>query len=184
MNVLTVCFIGHRKIDDEEQLKIRLKKVLSCLISHGADTFLFGSKSDFNFICWNMVTEFQKRSPHLKRIKYNAPHEAAFVSKEERQQFEQLYSQLINKEVHYSDYEETVDCAKLHQANKNSYIMRNREMIDGSDICVFYYNKDYLPPRRKLSKKAVFDYQPKSGTAIAYAYAKHKNKQTINLYEK
>lgn len=44
-------------------------------------------------------------------------------------------------------------------------------MIDASDYCVCYYNEHYQPPKRKYSKRDVFEYQPKSGTQIAYDYA-------------
>lgn len=60
--------------------------------------------------------------------------------------------------------------------------MRNQEMIENSDICVFYYNKDYLPPKRKAPNKLMPDYQPNSGTAIAYAYAVQKRKQIYNMF--
>lgn len=48
---------------------------------------------------------------------------------------------------------------------------------------VFYYNKDYLPPIRKAANKFLPDYQPKSGTAIAFEYAKAKKKRIVNLFE-
>lgn len=52
--------------------------------------------------------------------------------------------------------------------------MRNQDMIDHSDVCVFYYNKDYLPPKRKQSSRNIVDYQPRSGTAVAFTYAQRK----------
>lgn len=55
-------------------------------------------------------------------------------------------------------------------------------MIDNSDVCVFYFNQNYFPPKRKSSNKFLPEYQPKSGTAIAFAYAKQKNKQIYNMY--
>lgn len=181
---MIVCFIGHRKIDNAEQLKMQLTNIVSSLILSGADTFIFGSKSDFNSLCWDVVTACKVQFPSIKRISYNAPHEMAFTSKEEREHYELILSQLLKYEVHCADYEQSVDCEKSYNANKNAYIMRNQEMIDCCDICVFYYNEQYLPPRRKKSQKDIFDYQPKSGTAIAFAYAKRKKKQIINLYNK
>lgn len=58
---------------------------------------------------------------------------------------------------------------------------RNADMIDKSDVCIFYYDENYLPPRRKNAKRAIADYQPKSGTKIAYDYAQTKKKK-YNLY--
>ena len=43
-------------------------------------------------------------------------------------------------------------------------------MINKSDYCIVYYDENYLPPRRKNSRRDITDYQPKSGTAVAYDY--------------
>ena len=55
-------------------------------------------------------------------------------------------------------------------------------MIQASDFCVFYFNDEYLPESRKESKKAITSYQPKSGTRLAFDYAKANGKTIINLY--
>lgn len=105
-----------------------------------------------------------------------------FISQKERENCEQRFAEFVHIETHYPDYEEAIDCEKSQRANRTAYIMRNHEMVDRSDICVFYYDKNYLPPRRKLSKRHLYDYQPKSGTAIAFSYAKSKEKRLINLF--
>lgn len=179
---MKVCFIGHRTVANAEQLKTRVIETIERLIADGADTFLFGSRSDFDSLCWEVVTELQKQHPNIKRVSYNAPHETAITSKEERQQLEQISSKVVGSEVHLKDYESAVDSQKSMSATQKAYIMRNQDMIDDSDVCLFYYNKDYLPPRRKQSKRHVLDYQPRSGTAIAFTYAKRKKKKTINLF--
>ena len=66
----------------------------------------------------------------------------------------------------------------MENAGRASYVERNQEMINHGKFCVVYYDKNYLPPRRKNSKRDLFDYQPKSGTAVAYDYAV-KNKKII-----
>ncbi len=138
---MNICFIGHRTVNNPEQVKSKLLDVLSALIAEGANTFIFGSRSEFDFLCWEVITALKEKYPEIKRISYNAPHEAAFTSKEEREQYERFFSQAMKREVHYADYEETVDSQKAIKANKNTYIMRNQEMIDASDVCIFYYNK-------------------------------------------
>lgn len=179
---MTVCFIGHRTVTNPKQVRAELLDMIPTLIENGADTFLFGSRSDFDFLCWEVVTELKEQYPQLKRISYNAPHETTFTSKEERENSERFFSKMLNYEVHDADYEESVISVKSIEAHKNAYIMRNQEMIEHSDVCVFYYNKDYLPPKRKQAKRSVFDYQPKSGTSIAFAYAKRKKKKILNIY--
>lgn len=178
-----VCFIGHRTVADIEKIKNRLIDVVLTLIDKGADIFLFGSRSDFNSLCWEVITELKEKYPNIKRVCYNAPHETAFTSKEERESCERLFSQMTKREVHFADYEQAVNSQKALKANKNAYIMRNLAMIDASDVCVFYYDKNYKPPVHKAKNKHLPDHQPKSGTATAFAYATQKKKQIINLYE-
>lgn len=179
---MKVCFIGHRTVVNAEQIKNKLHATILMLIENDADTFLFGSRSDFDTLCWEVITDLQKQYPHIKRISYNAPHETAFTSKEERENYEKFLSQMFNHEVHYKDYEESVISKKSLNANKNSYIMRNQEMIDNSDVCVFYFNKDYLPSKQKSANKFLPSYQPKSGTAIAFAYAMQNKKLIYNIF--
>ena len=179
---MVVCFIGHRTVTDAEQIRIRLTRTIKELITNGADTFLFGSRSQFDTLCWQVVTELKEQYPDIKRISYNAPHETAFTSREERQRFEQIYSRLTGSEVHLQECEGAVNSPKSAKATKDAYIMRNQDMIDNSDVCVFYYNKDYLPPRRKQSSRSIVDYQPQSGSAVAFTYAQRKRKTIINIF--
>ena len=179
---MIVCFIGHRTIANAEQIKTKLLYTVSTLIADGADTFLFGSKSQFDSLCWQVITELQKQHPNVKRVSYNTPHETAFTSRDERQRYEQIYLQIAGRKVNFREYDNAIDSQKAMNATKDTYIMRNQDMIDDSDVCVFYYDKDYLPPKRKQSPKDIADYQPQSGTAVAFAYAKQKKKRIINVF--
>ncbi len=179
---MVICFIGHRTVSDAEQVLQRLLDAVSSLIEQGADTFLFGSRSKFDFLSWEAVTQLKEEHPNLKRVNYSAPHETVYTSKEEREESEEFFSKMMKREVHFKDFEENVPSQKSLNANKNTYIMRNQEMIDHSDVCVFYYDKNYLPPKKKRAKRFVVADQPKSGTAIAFAYATQKKKQILNLY--
>ena len=79
---MIVCFIGHRTVNDAEQVKIKSTDAISSLIADGADAFLFGSRSEFDSLCWEAVTALKEKYPHIKRVCYTAPHEVAFTSKE------------------------------------------------------------------------------------------------------
>ena len=78
-------------------------------------------------------------------------------------------------------YEDTYFPGHMENAGKASDVERNQEMINKSDFCIVYYDANYLPPRRKNSRRDLTDYQPKSGTAIAYDYAARKRKEIINV---
>ena len=56
-------------------------------------------------------------------------------------------------------------------------------MIDQSDLCLFYYNAEYLPPTRQFNHRSCRRYQPKSGTELAYKYALQKKREIINIFD-
>ena len=78
-------------------------------------------------------------------------------------------------------YDYTYFPEQIAGAGKATYIKRNYEMIDKSCYCIFFYDENYTPARRKNCKKDSTEYKPKSGTATAYDYAVKKGKQIINL---
>ena len=65
----TCCFIGHREINATDELKKKLCLLIEHLITEESiDTFLFGSKSQFDDLCYDIVTEIKKKYSHIKRI--------------------------------------------------------------------------------------------------------------------
>ena len=65
----TCCFLGHRTINETEELKSKLIEIIEKLIiDEKVDTFLFGSKSQFNSLCLELVTEIKVKYPHIKRV--------------------------------------------------------------------------------------------------------------------
>ena len=151
----TCCFIGNRNIVETEDLKIKLYKIIESLIlENEVNTFLFGSKSRFNDLCLEIVTEIKQKYPNIKRVYVRA--EYPYIS--------ERYKNYLLK-----SYEETYFPEKLINSGKAIYVERNFEMIDSSQICVFYYDEQNAPKNRK------------SGTKIAFDYAVSKQKQIIKL---
>ena len=149
----TCCFIGHREINETEELKLKLYEIIKKLIvNKNVDTFLFGSKSRFNSLCLEIVSNLKEKHPHLKRVYVRAEYPI----------IDENYKDYLLK-----NYEDTYYSEKLINSGKIVYVKRNFEMIDKSDICVFYYNKENEPQNRK------------SGTKIALDYAKRKEKEII-----
>ena len=69
MALFTCCFIGHKEIDETQELKAKLCKEIERLIEdEGVDTFLFGSKSRFDSLCLELVTKVKEKHPHIKRV--------------------------------------------------------------------------------------------------------------------
>ena len=152
MQVKTCCFIGHREINVTDELKEKLRVVIECLIvDENIDTFLFGSKSQFDDLCYDIVTEIKKKYPHIKRI---------FVRAE--------YPYIDESYVAYllKSYEDTYFPKSVLGAGKASYVKRNCEMIENSRFCIVYYKEDYTPKGRKSGTKIAFDYAEKKKKTI------------------
>lgn len=60
---ITCCFIGHRKIAEPETLRTRLRYAVEQLIRRGVVQFVFGDRSEFNDLCYEVVTELQETYP-------------------------------------------------------------------------------------------------------------------------
>ena len=162
------CFFGHRKITKTEELRDKLYAVVENLIKdYEVYTFLFGSNSEFDDLCFSIVTKLKEKYPHIQRIYVRS----AFAD------IDDSYTNYL-----LEMYEGTYFPEKIRKSGKASYVERNREMIDKSKFCVVYYDENYLPPRRRNSRRDLIDYQPKSGTKLAYDYAVKKELTIINVF--
>ena len=151
----TCCFIGHRTINETEELREKLHTIIEKLIvDNGVNTFLFGSKSDFDDLCHEIVTDLKENHPNIKRIYVRA-------------EYPDINEDYENYLLRF--YEDTYFPEKMRNSGKAVYIKRNYEMIDKSEFCVVYYDEKTDIANRK------------SGTKIAFEYATKKNRKTINI---
>ena len=178
-----VCsFFGHRKIETTEELKQKVKEVIEDLIvNHNVLIFLFGSRSDFDYLCHLVVTELREKYPNIIRKCYTCRSETCTLESE-RAHWEEIYSHFRKEKVTLLGVEEEVEHKTKYTSGRASYVERNQAMINDSNYCVFYYDENYQPEMRKYSKRSIGYYQPKSGTALAYTYAKQKKKIIINVF--
>ncbi len=160
------CFIGHRKIDKSVEFNKNLYNEIEKLVNSGVDIFFFGSKSQFDSLCYSIVSGLREKYPHIKRIYIRA----------EYPDINEDYTDYL-----LESYEETQYPDKLRNSGRAVYVERNQQMVDRCSVCVFYYKENYLPPPRKNSKRELTNYQPKSGTKTAYEYAVKKKKRIINV---
>lgn len=155
---MIVAFIGHRTLIKTEALKDKLKKIVENLIvNENADTFLFGSKSEFNTLCYDVVTELQNKYRSIQRVYVRAERE--FISEEYKRYLLTLY-------------EFTYFPKAVQGAGALSYVKRNQAMIDKCDVVVAYYDDQYIPPTKT-----------KSGTQMAVVHAIKNHKRLINLLQ-
>lgn len=177
------CFIGHRKISINENLEKKLYAIIEDLIlNKNITTFLFGSKSEFDYLCYYIVSNLQNKYKNIERIAYLCNYEST-CTKVEKIRLEQISQNITNQKLSFRDFEKTRKSNKVLKAGKWAYIQRNQDMINDSDFCIFYYNINYIPKEKKYSKSNQTYYQPKSGTKLSYDFALKQNKKVINVFE-
>ena len=68
MKIKTICFIGHRDFEISDENYEKLKDFFEDLIvSKNVQIFLFGSHSNFDFICHKIVTELKEKYTFIQR---------------------------------------------------------------------------------------------------------------------
>lgn len=177
MGKQTCCFIGHRKIQNQEEVRKKVEEVVRTLIvEKGVEKFNFGSRSEFDALCHAAVMKLKVEYPNIVRINYRCKSEYV-VKEEEREELEKSWSEQLHREISLQGFEGEKISDRVFNGGYASYVERNQEMIDDSDICVFYYQEGYTPepnPYRRYSSK-------KSGTKLAYEYAVQKKKIVLNI---
>lgn len=153
----TCAVLGHRKIKKTIELESRVRKAVETLIVvYGVKRFLFGSKSEFNDFCYDIVSKLKEKYFDIKRVYVRA--EYPIIHREYEEYLERFYEE--------SYYYDTSLCE-----HKLAYIKRNEKMINESEFCLFYYDFCYIAPINK-----------NSGTKLAYNYAEKKGKTIINVF--
>lgn len=148
----TACFFGHRTINETEELKSKLIKIIvKLIVDEKVDTFLFGSKSRFNSLCLELVSEIKEKYPHIKRIYVRA-------------EYPDINEQYINYLL--ESYEDTYYPEHIRSSGRAAYVERNYEMIDKSKFCIVYYDEPNAPTTRKSGTKIALDYAIKKGKQI------------------
>lgn len=149
----TCCFFGHRKINRtaelEEKVRTAIENLIVCEQIH---TFLFGSKSRFNDLCYDVVSELkEEKYSHIKRVYIRA-------------EFPYINDNYKKYLLEY--YEETEYPEKILSAGRAVYVERNYEMINRSKFCICYFDEQYKPSKRKSGTKIAYDYAIRQGRII------------------
>ncbi len=144
MHTYTCCFVGHREINESERLTMQIYSLCENLIlKENINTFLFGSKSRFNSLCYQQVSLLKEKYPHIKRIYVRA---------------EFPYIDDGYKDYLLQYYEDTYFPESAINSGRAVYVKRNRDMINKSRYCVFYCCYENLPKKRKSGTRQALDY--------------------------
>ena len=149
-------FIGHREVKNAPLVELKIARTLERKFPE-AVCFNFGSNSQFNDLCWQVVSTMQQRNCNIEMNNFCCGNEKPFL-KENKVDGKQYFDNIIFPE-------------NAKNAGKRIYVERNKALIDASDVLIFYYNANYKPAFSN------------SGTKIAFEYAARCNKVIINLFE-
>ena len=151
----TVCFTGHRDIDDcdKEALRELVLKTILIYIRRGYCNFICGGAVGFDSIAAECVAELKKEHGELSLVlalpcrdqtaKWNNLEELSF------------YKKMLGKA------DEVVYTSQMYE--KGCMHLRNRYMVDNSSVCIAY----------KTSEKG--------GTAYTCKYAEKSGLEVVNL---
>ena len=153
----TVCFIGHRKIPQEQKdvVALRLKIEITKLIENGYRYFGAGGALGFDTLAAQTVLELKTEHPDVKLILVlPCLSQTRGWSARDIEIYEEIKSKA--DKVVYTSQEYTRGC--MHK--------RNRHLVDNSSVCICYLTEST------------------GGTAYTINYAKEKGLMTINVAEK
>ena len=148
-----VCsFFGHRDVEITDELTEKTTKEIEQVIVEGCRTFYFGGYSDFDDLCYKIVTKIKAENPNLELKRVYCVSQEKYLRKKVR---------YFNKE----DYDDVVYLMPSFEGWYKSIYFRNCAMIDDSDLVIFYCEEN-----------------PNSGAYKAYKYAIKSKKKVINLF--
>lgn len=137
------------------------------MVEEGADTFLFGSRSNFDELCHMVVTELKEKYPHIQRIAYLCKHESGCLAGKGKDEQHRI-KELTGRDVYVREFEDIKRSSRVDSAGRACYVERNQWMIDDSDFLIVY-----LYSGRKKTRS--------SGTELAIRCAKKRLKRIIEM---
>ena len=165
------CFIGHRKLDLQFSKEHLYNLIKHLIINVGVKNFLFGSNSEFNDLCHQIVTSFKEIYPDIIRTNYPLSQNAR-VTPTDKLELEQTLKKLYKKNFYICDYDNfaTVTNSK----GSFAYIKRNFFMIENANLVVAYL-RDIKSKNNKTSRIT------NSGTKLAVDFAIKLKKDVIYI---
>lgn len=154
LSLYTVCFFGHRQIDDFYAVVQKVERVIEKLLNeHEYVEFLIGRDGEFDQLVTSAVLRCKKWMDSANcSLTWVMPY---------------LKTDYINNQESYDNYYDFVEvCEQSAHAHPQAAIqIRNKAMVDRSDLCVFFVTR-------------------KSGGAYqTLRYAEKAGTNTINLLD-
>ena len=139
----TCSFFGHRDTVQSEDLKQKVENIVERLIiEEEVDTFLFGSRSNFDELCHIVVTGLKEKYPYIRRIAYLCEHESGCLVGAGTS-LRQKIKDLTGHDSYVAEYEEIKKSDRVNSAGRASYLERNQFMVNDSDYAIFYLDENF-----------------------------------------
>lgn len=150
--VYTVSFFGHRAVSDFSTVESRVERLISTLLTHHSRIdFLVGRNGDFDLMVTAAIKRWQSQThSDACSLIWILPYPTA-----------ELQSHLSDFEAYYDDIEVCQAAAQAHP--KQAFQIRNREMVERSNLVVFYVAHSH------------------GGAYQTLCYAKEQGKALVNL---
>lgn len=149
LSVYTVCFFGHRVIDDFQAIEKEVERIIDKILSeHEYVEFLIGREGDFDQIVSSAILRYKKKSELDNcSLTWIMPY---------------MKAEYKHNQDSFENYYDSIDlCEQSANAHPKTAIrIRNRAMVDRSDLCVFYVN------RKKGGAYQTLKYAEKSSTKL------------------
>ena len=130
LSLYTVCFFGHRQVDDFQSAEQAVEKIIEKLLQeHEFVEFLVGRDGEFDQIVSSTILRLKKRTDNANcSLTWVMPYPKA---------------DYINNQENYDSYYDFVEICEqsVHAHPKAAIQIRNRKMVDLSDLCVFYVTR-------------------------------------------
>lgn len=150
------CFTGHRLLPPDASVALcrALDRRLFALVEQGVTEFRAGGARGFDTLAALRVLALREKHPQVRLVLYLP---CLSQSDAWREGERALYQDILSRadEVHYVSKQYTRGCMQ----------MRNRALVDGSDICLAYLTRS------------------EGGTKQTFLYALRQGLEVVNLAE-
>lgn len=126
MNVFTVCFFGHREVDNFIEIEDKIYEIVSDLIRNKEYVeFIVGRNGVFDQIVTSEIIKAKKNI-------FDASSTLTLI-------LPYITSEYSNNAQAFNEYYDAIEIFDTSDAYfKSSFQKRNREMVNRSDLCIFY----------------------------------------------
>lgn len=150
----TVSLFGHRTVEDYLTVESKLYELLRIIMNQGNREieFLVGRNGDFDLMAASVIRKLKKETGNENVfLTLVLPYETA---------------ELRNNTEAFESYYDSIEINEATRSYKYAIVARNRDMVDRSDLAVFYVKNE------------------SGGAYQALKYAEKNEKRIINIYHK